>query len=177
MIAGGRAGRTGFSLIELIVVIVVVSLLAALLANRLAYYQELAEKVVMEQTVQAMRSGLQMNIATLLLNGKEGEIPQLSDQNPVRFLVEPPLGYAGELADPDAYKSLPRRSWYFDTDRREMVYLVDQDSHFRPGPDQVKWARFQVVVQYSIPTGSASERWELGAATVVSRNGFSWVMR
>jgi general secretion pathway protein G len=177
MISGSAAGVRGLTLIELIVVIVIVSLLAAVLATRLAYYQEFAEKVVMEQTVQAMRSGLQLKIAALMIQGKEREIPALSIWNPVDFLADPPLGYVGELSKPDAHKGLPGRSWYFDTNRRQIVYMVERDRYFRPGADGVKWARFRVDVQYAKSVGGGALRGELSVATIAKTNGFEWVMQ
>jgi prepilin-type N-terminal cleavage/methylation domain-containing protein len=174
---GGVARVQGLTLIELIIVIVIISLLAAFLATRLAYYQEFAEKVVMEQTVQAMRSGLQLKIAALMIQGKEREIRALAEGNPVEFLADPPPGYVGELPQPDSYKGLPGRSWYFDTNRRELVYLIDRERYFRPGADGEKWARFRVDVRYSNPPGTVASHGELSLATIAKTNGFEWVMQ
>ena len=171
----GRTAQCGLTLIELIVVIVVISLVSAVLLNRLAYYQEFAEKVAMEQTVQAMRSGLQMKIASLLLRGEHAEIPRLSNRNPVEFLEQAPQLYAGELADPEEQKGLRGRGWFFDPRRREIVYLVDKDNYFYPGPDGANWARFRVVVEFSSLGGALGGG--LGAVSIEATNGFIWDMR
>jgi len=168
-----RGAWAGWSLVELVVVIVAISLLALILLDRLVFYQEIAEKVAMEQTVQSMRSGLQMNIAALLLAGKYDEIERLAERNPVSFLEQPPAGYVGEVTDARLAESLAGRIWYFDVARREIVYVLVREQHFRPGPDLQKRARFRLVVRLSGAGGGRG----LDAATLVNANGFSWKVR
>jgi type II secretory pathway pseudopilin PulG len=173
----GHQHDAGLSRLELVVAVVLISVFAGVLLQRLAFYQEVVEKVTMEQTVQSMRSGLQMQIAALLLKGKAREIGHLSGRNPVSFLANPPAGYVGEIEDPEAVKAMAKGSWYFDKARRELVYLVDRDTRFTPGPDGISWARFRTVVQFSAPSGAPGSVGELGAATIIATNGFVWRLR
>ena len=66
-----RCASPGFTLIELIVVVCIVALCAALLLDRLRFYQEAAEKAVMEYTVATLKSALQLRVAALLVRGEE----------------------------------------------------------------------------------------------------------
>jgi type II secretory pathway pseudopilin PulG len=78
-IPGGRTGReTGFTLFELIVVICIVATMAGILLNRLRVYQEAAEKAAMQQTAAAIKSALQMRVASYLINGRGRKITPAS---------------------------------------------------------------------------------------------------
>src|SRR5438309_11434062 len=92
-----RCASPGFTLIELIVVVCIVALCAALLLDRLRFYQEAAEKAAMEYTVATMKSALQLRVAAMLVRGEEGNIGILARSNPMDWLMEPPVGYRGEF--------------------------------------------------------------------------------
>ncbi|HEY6720193.1 MAG TPA: prepilin-type N-terminal cleavage/methylation domain-containing protein, partial [Burkholderiales bacterium] len=71
VLASGSRARlravSGLTLIELIVVVCIIALCAALLLDRLRFYQEAAEKAAMEYTVGAVKSALQLRVAAMLL--------------------------------------------------------------------------------------------------------------
>jgi len=75
--AGGLAG---FTLFELIVVICIVSILAGILLNRLEVYKEAAEKAAMQQTAAAIKSALQMRVASYMITGRDKEIENLRNE-------------------------------------------------------------------------------------------------
>jgi len=77
-----RRAVPGFTLIELIIVVCIVALCAALLLDRLRFYQEAAEKAAMEYTVATMKSALQLRVAAMLVRGEEGSIGKLARSNP-----------------------------------------------------------------------------------------------
>lgn len=128
-IASRPALSLGFTLIELIVVVCLVAIFVAVAGNRLRLYQEAAEKTAFELTVASMQSGLQLQLAALLIKGDAKGIMALQGVNPVRFLDHPPAGYAGEFSQP--VPSLPGGSWYFDRPRGELVYVPDLRAHLR----------------------------------------------
>ncbi|TMG74991.1 MAG: prepilin-type N-terminal cleavage/methylation domain-containing protein [Betaproteobacteria bacterium] len=136
-----RAGR-GFTLVELVVVVCIVAVSAALLVDRLRFYQEAAEKAAMEYTVGAVRSGLQLRVAAMLIRGEERNIESLARANPVDWLVGPPPGYRGEFRA--LQPAVPRGSWYFDATRSELVYVPDLDGHLKVLADGSKRLRFRV---------------------------------
>src|SRR5947199_8749437 len=91
-----RCASPGFTLIELIVVVCIVALCAALLLDRLRFYQEAAEKAVMEYTVATVKSALQLRVAVMLVRGEEKNIGALARAHAEDWWMEPPAGSRGE---------------------------------------------------------------------------------
>jgi len=150
-----RRIAAGLTLIELIVVVCVIGVVSATLLTRLRFYQEAAEKAVMESNVGVMKSALQLRVAAMLLKGEQSGIESLARENPIEWLAEPPHGYRGEFVAPQP--SVPRGSWYFDAARREIVYVPELDAHLERLADGSKRLRFRVRVDYA-PAGTDSPR-------------------
>lgn len=136
--------QRGFSLLELMVVIIVISVLATVLFDRLQRYQELAEKTAMEITIMNLRSGLRLRVAELMIQDRMQEIASLAQENPVKWLDAPPPNYIGQ-AD-DAEPAIAPGSWYFDSRRRELVYIPRRTRFFQPGADREMAVRLRVTV-------------------------------
>ncbi len=167
-----RAGA-GFTLIELIVVVCIIALCAALLLDRLRYYQEAAEKAVMEQTVGALRSAVTLRAASLLLKGQERDIGLLARANPIEWLMDPPPGYRGEFRAPEP--AVPPGSWYFDATRSELVYVPNLDAHLKPAPDGSKRLRFRVQIEFEpVEPDSKRERGALSATRLAPVVPYAW---
>jgi len=172
----GPAGRhAGFTLFELIVVICIVALLAAILFNRLRFYEEAAEKAAMQQTAAAIKSALQMRVASYMISGRDNEIENLRNENPVSWLQESPVYYAGEF-HADAYARVQPGSWYFDLTRRELIYVINLGDNFKPGPDGRKWVRYRVRIEYDeqVPEKGAPPRKVLSAASFAPVQPYTW---
>ena len=175
-IASRTALSLGFSLIELIVVVCLVAIFVAVAGNRLRLYQEAAEKASVQWTVAAMQSGLQLQVAALLIKGDAKGILALQAANPVRFLEHPPAGYAGEFSQP--VPSLSGGSWYFDRPRGELVYVPDLRAHLRVegttgessdgGP-----LRFRTRIDYE-PTGVRGAAGGFRAAGILPLASYAW---
>ena len=169
--AGGLAG---FTLFELIVVICIVSILAGILLNRLEVYKEAAEKAAMQQTAAAIKSALQMRVASYMITGRDKEIENLRNENPVSWLQEKPADYAGEFYA-DAYARVRPGSWYFDLSRRELVYVVNLGANFKPRADARKWVRYRVRIEYdTVPQKDAPSRKVLSAVTFAPVQAYVW---
>jgi len=167
-----HATEAGFTLLELIVVIALVGSLAAVALERLQFYQELAEKAAMEYTVASLRSGLRMQVAEFMVEGRMRQLPTVAGSNPM-LLMEAPLPNYREDApqSPDAANAGNARKarwdgyWFFDTARKELVYQVKRGAHFIAGSDGQKQVRYRVVVYANqvgpgnavIPSGSRLE--------------------
>lgn len=137
-----RRAVAGLTLIELIVVVCIIALCAALLLDRLRFYQEAAEKAAMEYTLATMKSALQLRIAAMLVRGEERNVESLARANPVDWLTEPPRGYRGEFRAPNP--GVPRGSWYYDATRSELVYVPNLDAHLELVPDGGNRLRFRI---------------------------------
>ena len=169
-----QPAQGGFTLFELIVVICIVAVMAGILLNRLRTYEEAAEKAVMQQTAAAIKSALQMRVAAYLIGGRDNEIENLRNENPVGWLQEPPPNYAGEF-HADAYARVRTGSWYFDLTRRELIYVVNLGDHFTPGPDSRKWVRYRVRIEYEkVPEKDAAPRKVLSAVSYVPVQAYTW---
>jgi general secretion pathway protein G len=110
----------GFTLVELAVAIAVIGLAAALLLDRLAYHQEMAEKAAMEAVVRAVKTGLQLRLADLIATQKQGQAGMLEIEDPMRWLEARPGNYGGAYG-----AEVERGRWYFDAGRRHLVYVVN----------------------------------------------------
>ena len=171
---GPAGGHAGFTLFELLVVVCVVAVMAGMLLNRLQVYEEGAEKVAMQQTAAAIKSGLLMRVAAYMVGGREGEIEGLRNENPIGWLQENPPNYAGEF-HADAYARVRPGSWYFDLAHHELVYLIKRADNFKPGPDGRKWVRFRVRIEYDlVAQQGGSPRRVLAAVNFVPAQAYAW---
>jgi len=168
-----RRTGSGFTLVELIVVICIIAICAALLLDRLRYYQEAAEKAVMEQTIGALKSAVQLRAAAMLLRGQERDIGSLARANPIEWLMDPPPGYRGEFRALEP--ALPPGSWYFDATRSELVYVPNLDTHLKPAPDGSKRLRFRVQIEFEpVERDSKRARGSLAATRLVPVAPYAW---
>lgn len=137
-----RRRARGLSLLEFAVVAALFAILAGVLLERLAYYQELAEKTHMEATFRTLNSALLLKVAEYMTSGQKVEYEQLARENPVDWLALKPENYAGTYAT--APRDPPRGSWYFDRAGRTLVYQVRNGRHFTPDSRGLKQVRYRL---------------------------------
>lgn len=137
----GRPAR-GFSLLELAVVAVVLSILAAVLLQRLNYYQEAVERARFEMALQVYKTALQIRLAEMIIERRENDARILEDENPTQWLSEKPANYAGD------YPLVPSAgNWYYDKTSRELVYVANTAGGLEVEMrDGVKQLRFRVLI-------------------------------
>ena len=131
----------GFTLIELIVVVAVVSVLMGVALDRLLYYEERAEQAVMNADVEAIKMGLRIRMVQLIASGHGELLSALETQNPMQWLEQPPADYRGEYAAPTA-----PGSWYFISDKREIVYVPKSRFHLKGGDGDNQELRFRTAL-------------------------------
>jgi general secretion pathway protein G len=146
----------GFTLLELIVVIAIISILAGMLINRVWYYQEQAEKAVMEQVAGTLQSALLLQYAQLLTRGQESELKNLLDENPMKWLLRESPNYLGEV-NSLSYSALPPGNWVFELSTKELVYVPKNAEHFSAASDGVKWVRYRTRLEYNAVRGAANK--------------------
>ena len=135
----GRRESRGFTLVELAVAIAVIAVAAALLLNRLAYHQEMAEKAAMESVARAVKTGLQLRLADLIATHRQGQAAALEVEDPMRWLEARPDNYGGVYG-----AGAERGKWYFDTGRSHLVYVVNAGDRLEIGTGAAaKEIRFQ----------------------------------
>lgn len=167
-----RAGRgeSGFSLLELTVVAVVLSVLLAVLLNRLAFYQEAAERARFEYELGMYKTALQIRLAELILERKEGEARTLEVENPTRWLSEKPTNYGGE------YPARPQSgTWYFDSATREMVYVANSGKGLAiNNVNGMKQLRFRVKIISQQMNVSGTQIQGIGGISLLPATVYQW---
>jgi general secretion pathway protein G len=163
----------GFTLVELMVVICIVGVLFGIAIDRLLRFQELGERTVMEQNIAAINVALTMKFASLVASGRGPAIEKEVGANPVDLLARPPENYLGALFAP-APDTLPARSWYFDRQSGDLVYMPGRTRYLSEPADAVNGLRFQVVLYGASPRDEAVA--EIRQAFIRPRQPYRWSM-
>lgn len=119
-----RRRLRGFSLFEFVVFVLSVAIIYSYAAERFSGYPGEAEKA----NFIAVRAQLQNSMTLLtfsaqLNGGRDALVTTLEGGNPMSLMLRPPRNYLGEFAE-YTLRDLPRRSWFFDKTRSELVYLI-----------------------------------------------------
>jgi general secretion pathway protein G len=133
--AGAEAGS---SLFEFVIALIIISVLATVLLSRLGYYKEMLEKAAMEATLRNIKTGLQVQLAELIVTNRQSQAARLENEDPLQWLDEKPLNYGGSYRAPPV-----AGTWYFDQGSRELVYVVNTGSRLEldtgTSPKQVRF--------------------------------------
>ncbi len=156
----------GFSRLELMVALIFIAIVAAVLLDRLFYYQGLAEKAQVEYTVNRIKSELRLKKAGLLVAGRAQDAALLSQQNPMNWLEDKPDNYVGELAG-NGNEEKHSGAWYFDTARRELVYQVRHGRHFQATGSGRKQVRLKTVLLANRVDRAKGGKWNADATDSV----------
>ena len=135
--------QAGFSLFELVVFVLSVAIIYAYAAQRFASYPGEAEKAnFIAVTTQLQNSMTLQTFTAQLSGGSAASVAVLEDGNPMDLMLRPPRNYFGVMP-PSQAGELPRRSWYFDSISRHLVYLLgsgesvylEQDGRLSPADE------------------------------------------
>jgi len=165
-----RRREHGFSLLELAVVAVALSVLLAVFLDRLTFYQEAVERARFEATLRIYKTALQIRLAELMLERREGEARMLEVENPSRWLSEKPTDYRGE------YSNRPEPgAWYFDAAERELVYVVNSGRALEVSSrNGMKQLRFRVKITYQPITVNGKQVQGIGGVLLVPSTAYQW---
>lgn len=114
----------GFSLFELVVFIISVAIIYAYAANRFSDFPGQAERANFMAVSTQLQSAINLEMMVAIGTGRLMPSDGIEGINPMEMLLEPPSNYMGAFDFVDVSR-LPRRTWYFDQSRGELVYLVN----------------------------------------------------
>ena len=159
----------GFTLFEMIVVIGIFSVLVGFLLDKAFDNFELAEKATMETQRMMMRTGMDLQIAGLITSGRERDAARLVGHNPVEWLREMPPNYLGEFAGepPEASSAW---GWYFDTSKKQIVYLPKRHAHLKADSTGRFRVRFRVALHEEVNGKQSKNVWPV----LVLVEAYSW---
>jgi prepilin-type N-terminal cleavage/methylation domain-containing protein len=162
----------GFTLVEVLVVICIAGILFGIALDRLLRFQELGERTAMEQNIAAINVALTMKFAALVARGGGAAIEKEVGANPVDLLARPPQNYLGALYAPPP-ESLPPRSWYFDRQSGDLVYLPGRTRYLTEPADAANGLHFHVVL--TEPSARKHEDiTEVRQALIRARRPYRW---
>jgi type II secretory pathway pseudopilin PulG len=150
--------QRGFSLFEMIIYILAASILFSAAFNRYRDFPGEAERANFQAIVAQLNAAINLQMMRTIASGEFQQAAFVDGINPMDLMLTVPDNYVGVLSavDPSA---LPRRIWYFDGARGELVYLANDASNLywvqngsRQPADSV---RFQVRNVFG-----AAQRWE-----------------
>jgi len=141
----------GFTLFELIVFIIVVGIVFAYAMNRFRGFPGAAERANFMSVASQMQSGVNMEMMAGIARGTFRELSELEGTNPMNLLLEPPTNYLGSFGFIQNF-DLPRRSWFYDSNRNQLVYLVNDDTDVfylvNSVPVPTNEIRFELINKY-----------------------------
>ncbi len=153
------------SLFELTVSLALVAAIAGALLSALLYHEELAERTAVELTIRNIRTGLRLEMARQIAGGAPPDMRKLLASNPIVWLERPPPGFRGTPVAGGAGR-LEAGSWYFDGERRELIYVPRLAFHLRLPEHQAPGIRWRLDERSS---ASRAEHWpELAPVTPYS---------
>ena len=163
----GTRRPEGFTLIELILVICIVSVVMVFAADRFLYWQERAEKAAMESVLAGIKMGLQIRMAEMIMTNQQVKAADLENENPMRWLQEPPVTYAGEYAAP-----VKAGNWYYAAKEHELVYVPSGTTFLDTGQPDSKELRFRIVARYA--ANSANDHQTPSGIAIKPARDFKW---
>ena len=138
----------GITTIEFAATLALLGIFAAFLLNRLAVYEELAEKTTVDITISQIRDGIRHDLIRSLLQSRIPPVATMLERNPVTWLAQPPQAYMGEFP---ALPPVPKPgAWYFLNKEKELVYVPKQSAHLTTRGEATPCLRWRLK-----PAGSA----------------------
>jgi len=150
-IAAGFNQR-GFSLFEMTVYILAASILFAAAFNRYQAFPGEAERANFLAVQAQLNAGINLQMMRMIASQDWQRSRELDGMNPMDLMLTPPGNYVGEIAGADI-ANLPRRIWYYDRSRGELVYLAENSENLFlvSGGERIPTERlsFRVTSRYS----------------------------
>lgn len=113
----------GFTLFEIVVALCALVILYMVADRRVNEMPAAAERTSYTTVLNQLRTAVNLQMATALANERGHELLEMEGTNPMRFLLEAPSNYRGELTEVNDMVDR-RGAWYFETATGDLVYVV-----------------------------------------------------
>jgi prepilin-type N-terminal cleavage/methylation domain-containing protein len=144
---GCNIEQRGFSFFELVVVVLLIGVLMSFAMDKLMSMQVDAERVSVQYVIGALESAVNLQVAEIVVKQGIDAIRTLEKQNPMIYLSKTPANYAGVGMD-DANDWQRASGWYFDPDKKILVYTVKNTDHFQSSVEGRPRIRLQLRLIY-----------------------------
>jgi general secretion pathway protein G len=128
-------------MIELAITLSIAGIILSSILTRVLFYQREAEKLATDQVVRALRKSLQLQLTSLMVRGRMGDLPGLAEQNPMDWLARKPSNYLGAFYEVTTME-LETGNWYFDKKEKKLVYLFSHSENY--GAFEINQLNFKV---------------------------------
>lgn len=135
--------QRGITAVEFAVVLLLLSVLLAGLAQALGYVQEQAEKTMVRYAVVALESGLKLEAVSRMTRGRSTDVAKLAGEDPFQWVEPKPQGHRGEWREPAAGRQA-ESGWYWNGQRKEVIYVLARSDRFTPGPGGKAEIRYRI---------------------------------
>jgi prepilin-type N-terminal cleavage/methylation domain-containing protein len=169
--AGRHCAQRGFSLFELVVVVLLIGVLMSLAMDRLMRMQVDAERVSVQYVIGALDSAINLQVADIVVRQGLGAIRSLEKQNPMTYLSKTPANYTGIVVD-DATDWQRASGWYFDSDKKILVYTVKNTDYFQSSVNGRPRIRLQLRLIYQ----SDGENRSIRGIKLQSLDEYRWLL-
>jgi len=161
------------SRLELIVSVTIIMLFIGAFVQHMLIVVAHAERSMVDRTVTNINTSLKYHAVFDLMKEDYRDLAKMGSTNPMSHMqgeqmdqllsegrVKPdqvtsgnidllrPGNYIGEFAEPDP-TAVPKGSWYYDTGRRQLVYIVRNTEFFSSDLPGVPRLRFRVKIDYT----------------------------
>lgn len=173
------ARPTRLRLAELAILALLIVIFIGFVIDKVWELRAAAERLAVIRTVNAIRSSLGTEAMQRAIAGETASLASLHHGNPMTLVDDKPPGYLGRLNKPDPAQ-IPGYQWYFDTDRKVLVYRVANSDHFASSLAGVPRIRFQLQASYRDRNGNG--RFDRGVEgleglNLVGLEDYHWKMR
>ena len=137
--------QRGLTRLEFAIVAILLAMLLGTYLRAVRYYQEQAEAISVRLTLSHIQVGFAQEWMERISKSTNRQgMTELAGANPVRWLEYPPPNYLGEMKTPKMER-LDRGSWFFDLQRKELVYLPRLAGHLElSGSEDTKVLRWTI---------------------------------
>jgi prepilin-type N-terminal cleavage/methylation domain-containing protein len=155
--AGRLCSQRGFSLFELVVVVLLIGVLMSFAMDRLMRMQVDSERVSVQYVIGALNSAINLQVADIVVRQGLGATRALEKQNPMIYLSKTPANYTGVGMD-DANDWQRASGWYFDPEKKILVYTVKNTDYFHSSVEGRPRIRLQLHLIYQDEDANQSIR-------------------